>query len=316
DNQTNIPKLHPQPPHLLFLYNPKPHFTGKANLRSHPLHSPPHRIRPRHQILETRLLLPIHPRKPISFLFPTRSQNTPVPLSPRSSPYPFRDIASGALDECEGFEKKVVARLFNSMITVYSDSGSDEVELANDFFRLMVASELGVVSVYSLTVVVSALCCNGEIKRGRELVEEVENIKPNIVTFKSMIDCCVKRWNFEELGLVLELMEEKNVSLDLDAYKILIDGFASYGKVEEAERLVSTMHDKQLKVETYLYNLIINGYARVGLVEKAFEIHSAMCSRGVASNKDTYWGLMNGLCKAGKVCEGLRLLEELRVNEF
>lgn len=193
---------------------------------------------------------------------------------------------------------------------------SDEVELANDFFRLMVASELGVVSVYSLTVVVSALCCNGEIKRGRELVEEVETIKPNIVTFKSLIDCCVKRWNFEELGLVLELMEEKSVSLDLDAYKILIDGFASYGKVEEAERLVSTMHDKQLKVETYLYNLIINGYARVGLVEKAFEIHSAMCSRGVASNKDTYWGLMNGLCKAGKVCEGLRLLEELRVNEF
>ncbi|CAF2164819.1 unnamed protein product [Brassica napus] len=125
--------------------------------------SPPHRIRPRHQILETRLLLPIHPRKPISFLFPTRSQNTPFSvarelLNPDVLRYPFRDIASGALDDCGGFEKKVVARLFNSMITVYSDSGrydealtlhllnlrrSDEVELANDFFRLMVASELG-----------------------------------------------------------------------------------------------------------------------------------------------------------------------------
>ncbi|KAF3540524.1 hypothetical protein F2Q69_00020062 [Brassica cretica] len=187
---------------------------------------------------------------------------------------------------------------------------SDEVELANDFFRLMVASDLGVASVYSLTVVVSALGCNGEIKRGRELVEEVETIKPNIVTFKSMIDCCVKRWNFEELGLVLELTEKESVSLDLDAYKILIDGFASYGKVEEAEKLVSTMHDKQLKVDTYLYNLIITG------LEKAFEIHSVMSSQGVVSNKYTYWGLVNGLCKAGKVCEAMRLTEELRLSEF
>ncbi|KAG2327404.1 hypothetical protein Bca4012_036405 [Brassica carinata] len=263
--------------------------------------------------------------------------------------YPFRDIASGVLDERGGcFEAKVVARFFNSMIMVYSDSGrydeavevfecmknneikidektltlhllnlrrSGETELANGFFRLMVASKLDVVTVYSLTVVVSALCCDGEIKRARELVEEVET-KPNIVTFKSMIDCCVKRWNFEELELVLELMEKESVVLDLDTYKILIDGFTSYGKIEEAEKLVSAMHDKQLKVETYLYNLIINGYSRFGLVEKAFEIHSEMSSRGVVSDKDTYWGLMNGLCKAGKACEALRLLDELRVNEF
>uniref|UniRef100_A0A0D3BUA6 Pentacotripeptide-repeat region of PRORP domain-containing protein n=1 Tax=Brassica oleracea var. oleracea TaxID=109376 RepID=A0A0D3BUA6_BRAOL len=275
-----------------------------------------------------------NPRKPISFLFPTRSQKFSLArklLKPDILRYPFRDIASRALDECGSVEAKVVARLFNSMITVATRSRSmkrlltlhllnlkrsDEVELANDFFRLMVASELGVASVYSLTVVVSALCCNGEIKTGRELVEEVETIKPNIVTFKSMIDCCVKRWNFEELGLVLELMGKESVSLDLDAYKILIDGFASYGKVEEAEKLVSTMHDKQLKVETYLYNLIINGYARLGLVEKAVEIHSVMSSRGVVSNKDTYWGLVNGLCRAGKVCEAMRLTAELRVSEF
>nr|VDC98523.1 unnamed protein product [Brassica rapa] len=49
-------------------------------------------------------------------------------LNPDVLRYPFRDIASGALDDCGGFEKKVVARLFNSMITVYSDSGRyDEV---------------------------------------------------------------------------------------------------------------------------------------------------------------------------------------------
>ncbi|CAH2060362.1 unnamed protein product [Thlaspi arvense] len=270
-------------------------------------------------------------------------------LKPEILRYPFRDIASsGAIDEC-GFKKKVVARFFNSMLTVYSENGKfdeavevfeymknnevtidekaltshllnlkkrDEIGLAYDFFRVMIASGLeDVVSVYSLTVVVSGLCCNGEIKRARELVEETR-VKPNIVTFKSMIDSCVKKWDFKELDLVLELMEKESVALDLDTYKILIDGFVSYGKIEEAERLVSTMHDKKMRVETYLYNLIINGYSRLGLVEKAFELQSEMSSRGVTSNKETFCALMNGLCKVGKVCEAMRLLKELRVNEF
>ncbi|KAL1209525.1 Pentatricopeptide repeat-containing protein [Cardamine amara subsp. amara] len=265
--------------------------------------------------------------------------------------YPFGTIVSSFVDEC-GCEAKVVARFFNSMIMVYSDNGKfdevvevfeymknneikidektctlhllnlkrcDQMELANEFFRSMVESGRDVVSVYSLTVVVSALCYNGEIKRGRELVEEmilVKGIKPNIVTFKSMIDSCVKRWDFDELDLVFKLMESESVKLDLDTYKVLIDGFTSYGKIEEAERLIETMHDEKLRVETYLYNLIMNGYFRFGLVEKAFELHSKMSSRGVTPNKDMYWVLMNGLWKAGKVCEAMRLLDELRVNEF
>ncbi|KAG7568294.1 Aspartic peptidase domain superfamily [Arabidopsis thaliana x Arabidopsis arenosa] len=131
-----------------------------------------------------------------------------------------------------------------------------------------------------------------------------------------MIDCCVKRWDFEELDLILKLMEKESVTLNLDSCKVLIDGITGYGKLEKAERLVSTMHDKKLRVETYLYNLIMNGYCRFGLVEKAFELHSKMSSRGVTPNKDTYWVLMNGLCKVGKVCEAMSLLNELRVNEF
>ncbi|KAG7642335.1 Pentatricopeptide repeat [Arabidopsis suecica] len=265
--------------------------------------------------------------------------------------YPFNVIVSSVIDEC-GCEKKVVGRFFNSMIMVYSDNGKfsevvevfeymknnevkidektctlhllnlkrcDQMELARDFFSLMVESGIDVVTVYSLTVVVTVLCCNGEITRARELVEEmglVKGVKANIVTFKSMIGCCVKRWDFEELDLVLKLMEKESVMLDLDSYKVLIDGFTSYGKVEEAERLVLMMHDKKLRVESYLYNLIMNGYSRFGLVEKVIELYSEMSSRGVTPNKDTYWVLMNGLCKAGKVCEAMSFLNELRVNEF
>ena len=100
--------------------------------------------------------------------------------------------------------------------------------------------------MYSLTVVVDGLCWSGEGKRGRELVEEMigRGIKPNVVTFNVMLNACAKRWNFEELELVLLLMEKEGVAFSDHTYKVLIDGFTSSGKIDEAKKLVLEMHDK------------------------------------------------------------------------
>lgn len=49
---------------------------------------------------------------------------------------------------------------------------ADKIQLSLDFLYGMVKAGLEV-SVYSLTVVVEGLCYNGEIKRSRELVEDL-----------------------------------------------------------------------------------------------------------------------------------------------
>ena len=102
------------------------------------------------------------------------------------------------------------------------------------------------VSVYSLSVVVDGLCWSGEVKRGRELVEEMigRGIKPNVVTFSVMVNACAKRWNFEELELVLLLIEKEGMALSDHTYKVLMDRFTSSGKIDEAKKLVLEMHDK------------------------------------------------------------------------
>ena len=191
--------------------------------------------------------------------------------------YPFSVIAATVGNCCN--DEKVIAKLFNSMLNVYSDckmfdlvsrvfdymKGNgieiDErtctvhllalkksyecLQLVLDFFYWMVESGIEV-SVYSLTVVVDGLCWSGEGKRGRELVEEMigRGIKPNVVTFNVMLNACAKRWNFEELELVLLLMEKEGVAFSDHTYKVLIDGFTSSGKIDEAKKLVLEMHDK------------------------------------------------------------------------
>ena len=142
-----------------------------------------------------------------------------------------------------------MAKFFNLMLKVYSDNGefgevsktfdymknngikidertctvhlialkgADELGLALDFFYQMVETGLEI-SVYSLTAVVDGLCRNGDMKKGREMVEEMagRGIKANVITYNTLIDSCVKRWDFEELDLVLGLMEIGGVGFNV-----------------------------------------------------------------------------------------------------
>ncbi|KAM1040438.1 hypothetical protein TB2_029281 [Malus domestica] len=262
--------------------------------------------------------------------------------------YPFHVIASAVEICC--LEPRVRAKLFNSMLKVYSDCENwdrvletfdhmrnngiridertctvhlvtlircDEVQKGLGFlYRLR---ESGTeVSVYSLTVVVDGLCRSGEIRRSRELVEEMvrRGTKPNIITFNTMVDACAKRWNFVELDRVLLLMEKEGVALDIKTYQFLIDGFTSAGKVEEAERLVGEMHDKGLKVNTHLYNLIISGYSRLWSVDSAISSFCTMDERSVVPNADTYWALIRGLCRAGETGLAMKYVLEMQSKGF
>ncbi|KAF3949098.1 hypothetical protein CMV_024981 [Castanea mollissima] len=122
-----------------------------------------------------------------------------------------------------------------------------------------------------IPVMVDGLCWSGEVKRGRELVKEMigTGIKPSVVTINVMVNASAMRWNFEELELVLLLMEKEGVAFSDHTYKVLINGFTSSGKIDEAKKLFLEMHDKGLKVATHLYNLVINGYSRLGFMDGA-----------------------------------------------
>ncbi|GAV62629.1 PPR domain-containing protein/PPR_1 domain-containing protein/PPR_2 domain-containing protein [Cephalotus follicularis] len=258
--------------------------------------------------------------------------------------YPLSVVASTIKNCC--LESNVEAKLFNLMLNVYSDSGKhdnvceifdymndgnikidektctvhllalkryDQVGLALDFFYRMIVSGMEI-SVYSLTVVVDGLCTSGEIKKGRELVEVMidRGLKPNIITYNIMINACSRRWNFEELDLILLLMEKEGESYNMKTYEFLIDGYSSFGKFEEAEKLVVEMQDKGLELDTHLYNLIIGGYCKLGLPKNARSLFHKMSDYDVNPNADTYWALVNGLCKIGEMEVATEYVSEMR----
>ncbi|KAK4765271.1 hypothetical protein SAY86_026361 [Trapa natans] len=64
----------------------------------------------------------------------------------------------------------------------------------------------------------------------------------------------LKRWNFEELESVSQLMEKEAVGINVHTYRLLLDCFTSSGKDEEAKGLLAGMHGKGLKVDAHSYS--------------------------------------------------------------
>ncbi|CAI9770791.1 unnamed protein product [Fraxinus pennsylvanica] len=170
------------------------------------------------------------------------------------------------------------------------------------------------VSVFSLTVVVDGLCKNGEIKRAKELVDEMlsSGIKPNVITFNIMVNACTKRWKFEELEKILDLMKWVGVDMNVETFKFLVDGFSSCGKIEEAEKIVLEMHQKGFIVGAHLYNLVIHGYCRVGDVDRALSIFCKMKEEGICPNVDTYGILASHISNMGELETAKDFIKEMQ----
>ncbi|GAB2285071.1 hypothetical protein Dimus_019526 [Dionaea muscipula] len=211
------------------------------------------------------------------------------------------DMASATFDYMRNNGVQISERTCTGHLCVLVKHG--QIGVALQFFRGMIDSGMEV-SVFSLTVVVNGLCGIGEMKMGRELVEEMISkgiLNPNLVTFNTLVDACAKRWNFGELELVLVLMGKAGIEFNDSTYKFLIDGYSSFGKIEEAERLVLEMHDKGFKVNAFLFTTVIRGYFRSGNVEDGLSLFYKMQETGCIPSRDIYTILIDDLCKLGKM---------------
>ncbi|CAN1253023.1 Pentatricopeptide repeat-containing protein At2g28050 [Linum perenne] len=251
--------------------------------------------------------------------------------------YPFPVVAS-SVENLENLKPRVVGKLFNVMMNVYSvnerfeqvlesfdymeRNGIEidertctlhlivlkkrgEMKMVMEFFHRMIRSSGIKISPYSLSVVVSGMCENGEVRMCREFIEEMirNGINPNVVTYNIMLNACIRRWNFAEVETILGLMKKEETGFDEKTYKMMIDGYTSCGKFEEAEGMVLEMNDKGFGGggEIHLWNPIITGYCKKGFVEKAALLFDKMDSRGVTPNAETYQQLINAHCREGNV---------------
>ncbi|XVF20282.1 hypothetical protein REPUB_Repub11eG0184500 [Reevesia pubescens] len=112
--------------------------------------------------------------------------------------------------------------------------------------------EIGLeISVYSLTAVVDELCRNEDMKKGREIVEEMAG-------------------SLESVLLVFDEMSKRGVEPNADTYWPLINGYSKVGEMEVAMKYVDKV----------MYDMLIDRFCRNGMADKAFKLRIEMERKG------------------------------------
>ncbi|KAL2938415.1 hypothetical protein RDABS01_021864 [Bienertia sinuspersici] len=257
--------------------------------------------------------------------------------------YPFSDFIRWVDKYCK--ESRIITKLWNMLLKLYSDHQmfgmvdttfehmvqkdveidektcsvhlntlikSNRVDLAFEYFCGMMDSGMNI-SVFSWTIVVSGLCNIGELKMARELVEEMleKGVKPNIITFNTLVDACSRRWKFEELDMVLCLMEREDIQFNDKTYTLLVEGYSASSKVDEAKRLLLEMQDNGFEAKTYLYFVVIRGYCRLGNIESGVSLLRIMQEREIVACDGIYQCLICCMCKDGEMDQAKEFVNEL-----
>ncbi|XP_050224622.1 pentatricopeptide repeat-containing protein At1g09220, mitochondrial [Mercurialis annua] len=149
--------------------------------------------------------------------------------------------------EKRGFNKSDI-RVANSIIDTYAKCGC--IESASRFFEEISAERKNLVS---WTSIISGFAMYGMGNEAVEIFERMEKtgVKPNRVTFLSVLNACSHGGLVEEGYMLFEKMvNEYSILPDIKHYGCLIDMLGRTGRLEEAEKLA-------LRIPSEIANVVI-----------------------------------------------------------
>ncbi|XP_027124658.1 pentatricopeptide repeat-containing protein At1g80150, mitochondrial [Coffea arabica] len=189
-------------------------------------------------------------------------------------------------------------KAFNAALKVLTLS--HDLEAIESFFR-EAPLECGVkLDVYSVNIVIKAVCEMGILDRAHLIMLEMEKlgIRPDVVTYTTLISAFYK-FNQRHIGNGLwNLMILNGCLPNLATFNVRIQFLVNKGRSWDANKLVGLMHHLGLKPDEVTYNLLIKGFYRAGFLDMAKRIYSHLPDRGIQPNVKIYQTMIHYLCEA------------------
>ncbi|KAK2662054.1 hypothetical protein Ddye_000628 [Dipteronia dyeriana] len=153
-------------------------------------------------------------------------------------------------------------------------------------------------------------------------------VRPNTVTYNTLIDGYCKKENLEEAKQLFEEMEKDGVRHDILTYSILIDVYCKKNKLveaklpfeemekEETKWLVGEMEKGGVRLDTITDNSLIDVYCKEEKMEQTYKLKSRMEASGVRVETTNYNLLINVSCKKEDLKEAERLFEKMEKKDM
>ena len=157
-----------------------------------------------------------------------------------------------------------------------------------------------------------------------------KNAKPNIITYNSVIDCCIKCQNFDMAYKYYNYLIENNkyitsnnnnynsdliIRPDIVTFSTLIKGEIHNGCFGKAKILMNKMLEYDyIKPDCILLNTLLDGCEKCNCYEDALDIYNLFRKKNVSVNMMTYSILLKILGVLGDFENSLKLFEEIKMN--
>ena len=155
-------------------------------------------------------------------------------------------------------------------------------------------------------------------------MKKTTNSKPNIITYNSIIDCCIKCNNFnlayeyfKEMLFDINNTNENSIRPDIVTFSTLIKGEINNKCFGNARKLMQKLLEyNYIKLDCVLLNTLLDGCDKCGCYEEAMDIFNIFKNKNVICNMMTYSILMKICGKLNDFENSYKLLNEMKENNI
>ncbi|XP_057514005.1 pentatricopeptide repeat-containing protein At3g13160, mitochondrial-like [Actinidia eriantha] len=164
----------------------------------------------------------------------------------------------------------------------------------------------------SYNTVIKAFCEMGSFDSAYSVIEEMEKngLEPDLITFNTLLDAFYRNERFSDAEKVWELMKEKNVVPNARSYNPKLRALVAGNRIPEASELIEEMGIKGIKPDVFSYSALIKGFYDNGMLEEAKEWYKEMAKNDFKTLQVTFTKLGSLACEKGDFDFALELCKE------
>eukprot|EP00347_Sterkiella_histriomuscorum_P013026 403366299 len=147
-----------------------------------------------------------------------------------------------------------------------------------------------------------------------QIMKMDDKIKPNNVTFNSLIDCCIRCNSIKKAMEIFEEMKQpiSHTKPDLITYSTMIKGFCREKNIQQALIMLNDMEKNNIMADEVLYNSLLDGCCKANEIEMALKVYKNMEILKIKPSNVTYSILIKIYGKQRNLPKALGVLEEMK----
>lgn len=221
------------------------------------------------------------------------------------------DLAKEAFDVGlnEGYGKTVYA--YSALISAYARSGLSTGALG--VFESMKAVGMKPNSVTYNTVIDACVKGGEDLHRTTEVFREMlrNGVRPDRITFNSLLAGCSRARHWENARLMYDEMVHLGIGRDVFTYNTFIDAICKCGNMELAVQIMSEMPVNNLNPNVVTYSTLMDGYSKLERYDEALNLYEEVKGLSIPMDRVCFNTLLSIYVKMERYEDVVRTSEEM-----